>query len=125
MVLIEPRFLTLPENCAKTIRNQGLSSLDSAINRTHLWDDLNNSPNYTCLGPNNNAFADANHPETNLNASALESAMEMHTISQVLYTNFLMDGQEYLSDNKMTIRVSVRGEDIYFNDAKVIGANVM
>jgi len=51
--------------------------------------------------------------------------MYMHIIPQVLYTNFLQDGQEYLLENNLTIRVSIQGHDIYFNDAKVIKANLM
>jgi uncharacterized surface protein with fasciclin (FAS1) repeats len=121
----ESRFLTLPEHCSTTIRNLSLNSLDSAINRTGIWDDLDNSPNYTCLGPTNQAFANADHPEINLNGSALATAMHMHTIPQVLYTNFLEDGQEYLSDNNLTIRVTIQGGDLYFNDAKVTNPNVM
>jgi hypothetical protein len=113
--------LTLPEHCSATVRNSGLSSLDNAINRTDIWDDLDNSPHYTCLGPTNQdqAFANAGNPDTNLNVSALADAMHMHTIPQVPYTNFLEDGQEYLWDNSFTIRITIKGQDIYFNDAKV------
>jgi len=49
----------------------------------------------------------------------------MHTISQVLYTNFLEDGQEYLSDNNLMIRVTIIEGDLYFNDAKVTIPNVI
>ena len=51
--------------------------------------------------------------------------MQMHTIPQVLYTNFLEDGQEFLSDNNLTIRVTIISGDVYFNDAKVTTPNVM
>lgn len=119
------QFLTLPASCSTTIRTSGLSSLDNAINRTDLWDDLDGSSNYTCLGPSNQAFLDAGNPETTLNESALATAMRMHTIPQPLYTSFLVDGQEYPSDNNLTIRVSLKGNDIYFNDAKVTNSNII
>ena len=90
-----------------------------------MWDDLDNSANYTCLGPTNTALASAGHPEINLNDDVLKAAMHLLTIPQVLYTNFLLDGQEYLSDNNLTIRISIRGDDLYFNDAKVTVSNVM
>ena len=51
--------------------------------------------------------------------------MRMHTIPQPLYTNFLVDGQEYPSDNNLIIRISIKGNDIYFNDAKVTNSNIM
>lgn len=119
------QFLTLPASCSKTIRTSGLSSLDNAINRTHLWDELNGSSNFTCLGPSNQAFLDAGNPETTLNESALATAMRMHTIHQSVYTNFLVEGQEYPSDNNLIIRVSIKGNDIYFNDAKVTNSNII
>ncbi|KAH6695979.1 hypothetical protein BKA61DRAFT_623658 [Leptodontidium sp. MPI-SDFR-AT-0119] len=119
------RFLTLPEHCSATIRNSGLSSLDSAITRAGIWDDLDDSANYTCIGPTDTAFANAQHPENNLNDSALESAMKMHTFPQVLYTNFLEDGQVYLSDNELKIQVTVKEGEVWFNDAKVVSPNVM
>ncbi|KAH9203984.1 FAS1 domain-containing protein [Leptodontidium sp. 2 PMI_412] len=119
------RFLTLPEHCSATIRNSGLSSLDSAITRAGIWDDLDDSANYTCIGPTDAAFANAQHPENNLNDSALESAMKMHTFPQVLYTNFLEDGQVYLSDNELKIQVTVKEGEVWFNDAKVVSPNVI
>ncbi|OCL12597.1 FAS1 domain-containing protein [Glonium stellatum] len=119
------QFLTLPAPCSTTIRTTGLSSLDGAINRTDLWDDLDRSSNYTCLAPSDQAFADAGNPQTTLNESALGTSMRMHTIPQSLYTNFLVDGQIISSDDNLPIRVSIKGTDIYFNDAKVTNSNII
>jgi uncharacterized surface protein with fasciclin (FAS1) repeats len=117
--------LTLPQKCSTTVKNAGLTSLDSSIDQTDLWDDLDNSSNYTCLGPNDAAFTAAGNPEEHLNQSALQDTMQLHVIPQPLYTNFLQDGQEYLADNNKTIRISIRGQDLYFNDAKVLQSNIM
>jgi hypothetical protein len=51
--------------------------------------------------------------------------MKMHTFSQVLYTNFLEDGHTYLSDNELEILVTVKGGEVWFNDAKVVSPNIM
>lgn len=95
------------------------------MNRTDSWDDLNFSPNYTCLSPNNLAFTLLGNPEVTLNESSLDDIIELLTIPQPLYTNFLENGQEYLSDDNDTVRVTIENGDIYFNDAKVIQPNIM
>jgi len=115
----------LPQNCQDTINEIGLTSLAAAINRTDLWDDLDLSPNYTCLGPNNHAFTLADNPQTTLNQSSLHDTMELHTIPQPLYTNYLQDGQEYQTDDNQTVRVRIVNGEIFFNDAMVIQPNIM
>lgn len=115
----------MPQNCQDTINAIGLSSLSTAINRTDGWDDLNFSPNYTCLSPNNQAFALSGDPQVTLNESSLQDVTELLTIPQPLYTNFLEDGQEYLTDDNETLRVTIESGEIFFNDAKVIQANIV
>jgi uncharacterized surface protein with fasciclin (FAS1) repeats len=115
----------LPQNCQNTINALGLSSLSTAFNRTDGWDDLNFSPNYTCLSPNNQAFTLSGDLQVTLNESSLQDVVELLTIPQPLYTNFLEDGQEYLTDDNETVRVTIESGEIFFNDAKVIQANIM
>lgn len=51
--------------------------------------------------------------------------MELHTITQPLYTNYLSDGQEYQTDNNVTIRIRIENGEIFFNDALVLQPNIM
>jgi hypothetical protein len=51
--------------------------------------------------------------------------MELHTITQPLYTNYLEDGQEYQTDNNLTIRIRVENGQYFFNDAMVLQSNIM
>lgn len=48
-----------------------------------------------------------------------------HTLDEVTYSNYLRDGQVIGTLNNTKVRVSIRGEDIFFNNAKVIEANVL
>ncbi|KAJ4399561.1 hypothetical protein N0V91_009386 [Didymella pomorum] len=122
-------LLTLPTTCAKTIRTAGLASLDNAFNRTKLWPALDGSKNVTCLGPSNAAFAAAGNPQTALNETALTGALLYHTLPEVAYSDFLVDGQVFKSLQNGTVRVKIEenGENrtIWFNNAKVINANVL
>jgi uncharacterized surface protein with fasciclin (FAS1) repeats len=122
-------LLTLPTTCARTIRTAGLASLDNALNRTKLWPALDGSKNVTCLGPSNAAFAAAGNPQTALNETALASALLYHTLPEVAYSDFLVDGQEFRSLQNGTVRVKIEENEgnrtIWFNNAKVINANVL
>ncbi|KAF3038288.1 hypothetical protein E8E12_003652 [Didymella heteroderae] len=122
-------LLTLPTTCARTIRTAGLASLDNALNRTKLWPSLDGSKNVTCLGPSNAAFAAAGSPHTALNDTALAGAILFHTLPEVAYSDFLVDGQEFRSLQNGTVRVKVEDSEgnrtVWFNNAKVINANVL
>ena len=122
-------LLTLPTTCAETIRDAGLASLDNALNRTSLWPALDGSKNVTCLGPDNRAFQAAGNPDSNLTVEDLKGALLYHTLPEVAYSDFLVDGQEFKSLQNGTVRVKIDDSDgnrtIYFNNAKVINANVL
>jgi hypothetical protein len=48
-----------------------------------------------------------------------------HTIPEPLYSNFLTDGQTFTSLSNATVRVTFRDGAIFFNDAKLMQANVL
>lgn len=124
-------LLTLPKTCMQTIRTAGLASLDRALNRTNLWSALDGTKNVTCLGPSNAAFAAAGNPDSVLNETVLKNALLYHTLPQVAYSDFLVNGQEFttLQDAAMRVRVKIEENEgnrtIWFNNAKVINANVL
>lgn len=122
-------LLTLPTTCATTIRTAGLTNLDNALNRTSLWKALDGSKNVTCLGPDNAAFKAAGNPDSALNATTLTGALLYHTLPEVAYSDYLFDGQEFKSLQNGTVRVRVDesggNRAIWFNNAKVVNANVL
>ena len=48
-----------------------------------------------------------------------------HTVGVPLYTPYLVDGMVVPSLGAMNITITLRGGDIYFNDAKVVQPNVL
>ncbi|KAF2733285.1 FAS1 domain-containing protein [Polyplosphaeria fusca] len=122
-------LLTPPAPCHTTIRGAGLTSLDTALNRTSLWSALDHGTNLTCLGPSNAAFQRAGNPQTSLSEEGLNAALLMHTLPQVAYSDFLVDGQEFGSLGGGTVRVRVEGvgreRRVWFNNAEVVEANVL
>jgi uncharacterized surface protein with fasciclin (FAS1) repeats len=122
-------LLTPPDLCKTTIRAANLTGLDNALNRSGLWPALDGHPNITCLGPSNNAFSNAGSPDSILNKTALQGALLFHTLPEVAYSDYLYDGQTFNSLQNMTVRVTIKGEgagkEIFFNNAKVLDANIL
>ena len=122
-------LLTPPTTCKATINGAKLTALDNALTRAGLWTALDSTKNITCLGPNNNAFTSAGSPDQNFTSADLSKALLFHTLPEVAYSDYLTDGQEFTSLQNMTVRVKVQGQgkdrQIWFNNAKVIDANVL
>ncbi|OLN85953.1 Fasciclin-like arabinogalactan protein-like protein 6 [Colletotrichum chlorophyti] len=119
--------LEVPTVCSTTIKklSGSLSSLKDALDKTKLWKDLDAKPNITCLAPNTDAFREAGNPQNELGNEDLKNALLFHTLPQVSYSNFLTDGQEFISLSNNIVRVTVRDNEIWFNDAKVVSPNVL
>ncbi|KAG6986966.1 hypothetical protein FocnCong_v003637 [Fusarium oxysporum f. sp. conglutinans] len=52
-------------------------------------------------------------------------SLRAHTLNEVTYSNYLRDGQVIGTLNKTEVRVRIIDNDIFFNNAKVIEANVL
>ncbi|KAM0438466.1 hypothetical protein ACHAPT_001215 [Fusarium lateritium] len=117
-VLLPPRPCSVT---VRTVKDDRLDGLDKALNATGLWPALDHSKNVTCLAPSSQAFEDAG----DLSKEELTGALLAHTLDQVTYTDYLTDGMVVGTLNKTTVRVFIKGDDIYFNNAKVIKANVI
>lgn len=99
--------------------------MDTALNRTQLWSTLDFTPNVTCLAPSTEAFKKAGDPQDSLSKEDLTGALLAHTLKEVTYSNYLEDGQILETYNGTRVRISIKDDEIYFNNAKVIEANVL
>lgn len=119
------RFLDLPLNCTNTISRWNLTGFRGGLDRTGLGSPLDVTQNVTCLGPSDQAFLQAGSPNVTANITDLAKLMLFHVIDQPLYTNFLADGQEYMTFSNQTVRISIRDGAIFVNDAELTHTNVM
>ena len=124
-MLTYTRFLTLPANCTNTLSNIGLSSMLASVNRTNSTDEWNGHPGLTCLSPTNQAFHEAGNPDITDSEDGLNDILDAHTIESAQYTSGLHSGQVLQSEAGTTIIVTIKNGFIYFNNAKVIRANVV
>lgn len=68
----------------------------------------------------------ANSPQVNDEVTNVEQIMLFHTLTEQIYTTFLVDGQEFTTYTHETVRVTVNEDgNIYLNDVLIVSANVM
>jgi transforming growth factor-beta-induced protein len=77
------------------------------------------------LAPSTAAFSNAGNPQQNLDVTQLSNALFYHTLPMPLYSDFLHDGMTITSLANLTVTVRMNDSGIWFNDAKVIGQNVL
>jgi uncharacterized surface protein with fasciclin (FAS1) repeats len=97
----------------------------TSVNRTNSTDEWNGHPGLTCLSPTNQAFQEAGSPETTDSEDSLNDILDAHTIDSVQYTSGLHNGQVLQSEADTPIVVTITNGSMYFNNAKVIRANVV
>ncbi|PGH03021.1 hypothetical protein GX51_04339 [Blastomyces parvus] len=118
-------LLTLPKVCTETIENQDLTSLTRALKRASLGPVLDTLRNVTCIGPTDDAFEQAGSPDEKADPRDLIKALTFHTLTEPVYTNFLVDGQTFTTVSNDTIQVTINVTGIFFNDARLIKQNVL
>ncbi|EON99880.1 putative beta-ig-h3 fasciclin protein [Phaeoacremonium minimum UCRPA7] len=136
---INPAKLRVRQNTSNVSLRGGLGSVASIepvnaqwslgyiqiTDTSALYPVLDHTPNVTCLAPSTGAFQDAGSPDQNLNQTELKNALLFHTLHEVAYTDYLVDGTRLESAAGLDVLVTIKGNDIYFNDAKVISPNVL
>ncbi|KAK5653718.1 hypothetical protein OQA88_8749 [Cercophora sp. LCS_1] len=120
------RVLDLPQSCTSTMEDQPqLKTLSAALEDSGVYDAIDAMANVTCLGPSDEAFAAAGNPQNSLNKTEFNWLVRSHVIPQPLYLDHLRDGMELKSLRNNSIKVTLSGSDIFFNNAKVVKSNVI
>lgn len=107
-----------------------LNSLVTALDNAKLADTINAKPSVTCFAPTQEAFIDAQHPETQLAPDSLKTALLRHTLNTAVYTPDLKDGATFPTlQNNQSITVVREGGDLYIKTAqgkaKILQGNVI
>jgi uncharacterized surface protein with fasciclin (FAS1) repeats len=97
----------------------------ASVNRTDSTDEWNGLAGITCLTPTNHAFEEAGSPDITAPETGLNSILDAHTIDGAVYTTGLQSGQILQSQANATIVVTIIDGTVYFNNAKVLRANVV
>ncbi|KAK3347223.1 FAS1 domain-containing protein [Lasiosphaeria hispida] len=114
------QVLSLPKSCTDTMEDQPvLSELSESLEHTTVYDAIDTTPNVTCLAPDNQALAIAGDPQKTANKTAFSWLILSHVLPQALYPDHLHDQMQLLSVENTDIKVTLEGNNIFFNDAKV------
>jgi uncharacterized surface protein with fasciclin (FAS1) repeats len=111
-------FFTLPEPLSSTTSTIGLTSFSNATDAANLTAILDASPSITVFIPSNAAFA-------SLNSSTIPN-LPYHIVPNFAgYLPLLKNGALLTTQAGTNVTVSVRGNDFYINDARIISANII
>jgi uncharacterized surface protein with fasciclin (FAS1) repeats len=114
---------TLPESLIDTANVNGQTAFTGLAKSYNQTDTLNNTPDITYFIPNNGAFA--MQDSTNSYAT-IEKLLLGHLIPNFAgYLPTLSDGATYRSQGGSQFTLSIRGNDYYVNNAKIVLPNVV
>jgi uncharacterized surface protein with fasciclin (FAS1) repeats len=118
-------FLTIPQNISTTLVELDDTSALGAIAQS----DLTSGPlpaNLTAFIPNNEAFQAIGSALGNISIEQLQGILGYHIVGDaVVYSTMLTNGMNITTLAKGDIHVTIDGDDIFVNSAKVVIPNVL
>jgi uncharacterized surface protein with fasciclin (FAS1) repeats len=114
-------WFTLPVSLSSTASANGHTSFLNIAKSSNLTSTLDNTPAITCFIPSNSAFA---KPNANSSYSSSSSLLSGHVIPDFLgYLPALSNGATYTTQAGTKVTITIRGDDYYVNNAKIIASN--
>ncbi|KAK0623871.1 FAS1 domain-containing protein [Immersiella caudata] len=114
------KIFDLPKNCTKTMEDtDGLGTLYNALEDSGAYGPIDTMANVTCLGPNDEAFNEAGNPQQRFNTSETNWMIRSHVIREPLYPDQIQNGMVLQTLRNTTINITVNGDHIFFNNARV------
>lgn len=121
LIHIVGSYFTLPEALSSTAIANGHTAFAGLGNSSNMTSTLDNTPTITCFIPSNAAFSGVN-ATSNYTSSA--SLLSGHIIPNFVgYLPSLTNGASYQTQGGTNITITVRGNDYYVNNAKIIASN--
>jgi uncharacterized surface protein with fasciclin (FAS1) repeats len=118
-------FLTIPQNITTTLVELDDTSALGAIVKS----GLNSGPapaNVTVFVPNNAAFKAIGSVLGNVTMEQLQGILGYHIVGDaVVYSTMLTNGMNITTSTNGTIHVTIDGDDVFVNSAKVVIPNVL
>ena len=100
---------------SETLPFLGLDDVLSALQKTGLITNLDNTASITFLAPDDSAFPDG------LSGDELAQVLRQHLLQgPPAYTPLLVDGASYTTLAGTTVAVSVQGPDIFIGGARIL-----
>lgn len=120
-------FLTLPQNVSASAIALNLTSAAGALTNLSLVNTVDTTPDLTLFVPDNEAFARIGGNLANLTRENLTNILEYHVVAgtPVGYSSGLANGTSLRALNGENLTITLEGEDVYVNNARVVIPNVL
>ena len=118
--------LTVPANISSTAAGANLTQLVSALGTAELVPTLDGLKDVTVFAPNDAAFRSIESALPGLSKEQLTSILTYHVVNgTVAYSTSLSDDQKVPTLNGAEVTISIEGDAVYVNSAKVVLADVL
>jgi uncharacterized surface protein with fasciclin (FAS1) repeats len=116
-------YFTLPALISETAIADNHTTFTDLAASANLTSTIDNAPGVTCFIPTNAAFA---KPNSKSSYTTTASLLFGHIIPDFIgYLPSLTNGATFTTQEGTNITVSVKGSDIYINNAKIIASNLI
>ncbi|MCJ1476870.1 hypothetical protein MMC13_005539 [Lambiella insularis] len=116
-------YFTLPQTLPATTRATGHTTFTALTDASNLTAELDSTAGLTALIPTNAAFASSNISSGDPTTPSL---MDGHIIPNFVgYLPTLTDGAKLVTQAGTIVTVTVRGDDYYLNNAKIVASNLI
>lgn len=121
------RTARVPWGIPETAVANGLTTLAQAIDAADLFNTLSSRGPFTVFAPANSAFAKFTEEELAAileNKALLTSVLTYHVVPGNLSANTVVNSTELTTVNGKTLRVEIKGDEVYINNARLIATDV-
>ncbi|MCJ1248388.1 hypothetical protein MMC30_005605 [Trapelia coarctata] len=116
-------YFTLPRTLSATTLALGHNTFTALTNSSDLTAELDSAAGITIFIPTNAAFAAKNVSSSDPTTPSL---IDGHIVPNFVgYVPALTDGAKLLTQAGTTVTVTVQGDDIFINNAKILASNVI
>jgi uncharacterized surface protein with fasciclin (FAS1) repeats len=116
--------LAPPMNITSTAKFLGLTSLTGGLEKAGLV-HVDHLVGVTVFAPNNDAFQAIGNLIGNLTTDQLLDILEYHVVVDVAYSTSLMNDMELDTVNGKKLTITVDGDQVFVNGARVIKSDVL
>ncbi len=121
------RTARVPWGIPETAVANGLTTLAQAIDAAGLFNTLSGPGPFTVFAPNNSAFAKFTEEELAAilkDKALLIPVLTYHVVPGKVSANTVVNLTELTTVNGKTLKVQVKGDEVYINNARVLATDV-
>jgi uncharacterized surface protein with fasciclin (FAS1) repeats len=117
-------YFTIPVKVSASLKARNLTSFLNLIQKANLTTQLDTQTGITVFAPSNDAIAA--YSNATYSSTSLQTLVKSHVVADFVgFLPLLTDGLTLTTLAGTKIKVTVKGGDVFINDAKIIFSNIV